>query len=85
MVPELIGGGTPSPSQVAEIRDFVSRHREGGQPFDIAVNGHSEPGGRALRLGQYAEAGLTWWLERFDPGRFSALEQVRGRILAGPV
>ena len=85
VVPELVGGATPTPAAVAEIRDFVSRHRDVGESFDIAVNGRSEPGGNACRIGEYVEAGTTWWLERFDPGRFSALEQVRGRILAGPV
>jgi probable F420-dependent oxidoreductase len=85
VIPELVGGATPAPADVAEIREFVQGLRETDAPFDLAINGHTDPGREGSRLGEYEAAGTTWWLERFDPERFSSLEQVRGRILTGPV
>ena len=87
MIPELVGGVTPSPADVEEIHAYVEKHRSDPTPFDFAVNGYTggdETDRPVATLAEYETAGLTWWLERIDPGRLYDLELTRERILAGP-
>jgi len=51
-----------------------------GPGFDVAFNGYSEPG---ERVGAYADAGATWWLENLHDLRGEP-EALIGRIEAGP-
>jgi alkanesulfonate monooxygenase SsuD/methylene tetrahydromethanopterin reductase-like flavin-dependent oxidoreductase (luciferase family) len=51
-----------------------------GDGFDVAFNGYSEPG---ESVGEYAEAGATWWLENVHDLRGDAAAAV-ARIEAGP-
>jgi alkanesulfonate monooxygenase SsuD/methylene tetrahydromethanopterin reductase-like flavin-dependent oxidoreductase (luciferase family) len=85
VAPELIGGGTPSPAEVAEIAAYV-RERGAGEGFDIVVNGYSEPGGAPDKgsIAEYESAGVTWWLERIDPDRLFSFDQAQQRVHAGP-
>src|SRR5262249_41363086 len=87
VIPELVGGATPSPEDVTEIRAYVDEHRPSGRPYDAAGSGYT--GGDAAEssaptLEQYKAAGLTWWLERIDLTRLYDLDEARERILAGP-
>jgi alkanesulfonate monooxygenase SsuD/methylene tetrahydromethanopterin reductase-like flavin-dependent oxidoreductase (luciferase family) len=81
VVPELVGGGTPTPDDVAEMTAFVAANRARDGPFDVAVNGYS-----SSRDGMepYEAAGATWWLERIDPEHRFSLEAARERIVEGP-
>jgi hypothetical protein len=86
VIPELIGGATPSPADVADIAAYVRAHRDSLDPFDIAINGYTEDGGPSeiALLEQYEDAGTTWWLERFEPSRRFSIDAVRERISHGP-
>jgi len=88
VVPEKVGGELVSPDDLREVVAFVSRERaaagrEGG--FDVVAAGLTtgpDAAGRGLTR-SYAEAGATWWLERFHPDRGS-VDDTRRRIVAGP-
>ena len=84
VVPERVGGATPSPEEVREIARYVGLHREGAEPFDIAINGYSDAAGGAELMRAYEAAGTTWWLERIDPTRLFSIDEARSRVLAGP-
>ncbi len=71
-----------SPEQIAEMTAEIRRHRTSGTPFDVAMDGYSEPGDPALPQA-YAEAGVTWWLESIRDNRGSPDEMLR-RVEAGP-
>ena len=63
----------------AELREKV-RTTGRGEGFDVAFNGYSEPG-ESVR--EYAEAGVTWWLENLHDLRADP-DTLIGRIEAGP-
>ncbi len=81
VAPELRGGATPGPSDISEIRAYISEHRETSHPFDIVINGHAR---ERAPLDELMSAGATWWLERFDGPDFFDLNAARERILLGP-
>jgi alkanesulfonate monooxygenase SsuD/methylene tetrahydromethanopterin reductase-like flavin-dependent oxidoreductase (luciferase family) len=83
---ELVMGGLPTPDQLREILAYVHDHRESSQPFDAALNGYTDtdPSRAAETVGPYADAGLTWWLERIDPDRRYSVAETLERIQAGP-
>lgn len=85
VAPELVGGATPTPENVAEINSFV-KENGAGEGFDIAVNGYSEAGGdpTAGTIADYRAAGVTWWLERIDTDRLFDFDQTQQRVHAGP-
>lgn len=53
-----------------------------GDGFDVAVGGTTPTGGRGL-VGEYAEAGATWWFEMVFALRGSH-EELLERVAAGP-
>lgn len=75
---------------IAAIREYVDREREGSGPFDVVVEGWSS-GSRLQRavgrVAEYGESGATWWIEavwswlEFPPHN---LERMRQRIRQGP-
>jgi alkanesulfonate monooxygenase SsuD/methylene tetrahydromethanopterin reductase-like flavin-dependent oxidoreductase (luciferase family) len=80
----------PEPSVIAEMHAFfqASRRESGqeGEPFDLVAGG-STPGDRAKAcdiVGPLAEAGATWWDERFPISQLARSEAVRARIKQGP-
>lgn len=76
VVPELVGGGLPTVPALAELTAYVTKWRESDRPFDVVLNG-PDCWGRQDVMPGYAEAGLTWWLERIAPDRaFSAAEAI---------
>jgi len=79
--PEHTDGNRLSPSELAELLDYVGQHRETASPFDAVIGGRSADLG-ATELAAYAAAGLTWWLEGIRPN--DLLSDVRERIAAGP-
>ena len=79
--PEHAGGDRLSPSELAELLDYVRQHRDRSEPFDAVVAGRSADLA-ATELAAYAAAGATWWLESIRPK--DPLTDVRQRITAGP-
>lgn len=80
----------PDGAVVAEMRGFFeARRAEAGHhaaAFDLVVGGSTAGmGGRAHDiLGPLADAGATWWDERFPIDRLDKFDAVRARIEEGP-
>lgn len=73
--------GNAAPEQLAEAVAFVRRHRApDAGPLDVVLEGVT-PG--APPLDEYAEAGLTWWVEKLGWWR-GDLDHTRRRIKDGP-
>jgi hypothetical protein len=76
-----------TPEQLTEIVDYIRAHRASDAgPFEVAVEGQTsgtdgEADAKTVRL--LANAGLTWWVEKFGWFRGS-LEEARVRIGSGP-
>lgn len=81
--PDLDGGGPPSPAQITEMLGYIRRYRDSALPFDVAVNGY-DCWSRRGDLPAYADAGLTWWLERLDPDRAFSVAEAGVLIDKGP-
>ncbi len=71
-----------SPEQIAALVGEINRHRTSGVPFDVALDGYSEPGDPTLPRA-YEKSGATWWLESVH-GRRGTLDEVLERVEAGP-
>ena len=72
-------------AKLAAVVDYVAGLR-GGAPFDVAVEGATTAGADETgRIGAYAQAGLTWWVEALGwwrgdvPGAGRASTPVRPR------
>jgi alkanesulfonate monooxygenase SsuD/methylene tetrahydromethanopterin reductase-like flavin-dependent oxidoreductase (luciferase family) len=78
--------GTPimdkSPELIAEMVAEIRRNRKTEAPFEVAVDGYSEPGDPTLPRA-YGAAGATWWLESIH-GTRGAPDEMLGRMEAGP-
>jgi alkanesulfonate monooxygenase SsuD/methylene tetrahydromethanopterin reductase-like flavin-dependent oxidoreductase (luciferase family) len=72
----------PSLEDFAESIAYTRSHRSGDRPFDVALESVSAAGD-AARVGEYADAGLTWWVEKLGWFRGS-VEEVRTRVRQGP-
>jgi hypothetical protein len=48
-----------SPDRIPEMVARIYRHREGGSPFEVAVDGYTEPGDAGLPRA-YEAAGANW-------------------------
>ena len=73
-----VAGMSMTPDELARNVETIGR----GAGFDVACNGYSDAGDRALRAA-YAEAGATWWLENLHDRRL-APDGVLARVAAGP-
>jgi hypothetical protein len=60
----------------------ILAHRAQNTPFDVAIDGCSQPGQSRL-VAAYAAAGATWWFEAIFGTRGSHAELL-ARIHAGP-
>jgi len=80
----------PDPAVIAQMRAFFqARRRESGrenQPFDLVAGGSTpgDPGKARDILGPLADAGATWWDERFPFDQLARADAVRARIEQGP-
>jgi alkanesulfonate monooxygenase SsuD/methylene tetrahydromethanopterin reductase-like flavin-dependent oxidoreductase (luciferase family) len=85
VVPLWPGFATPSPDEFAACLDVVHDARRGtaqeGSPFDgvLWIQSDEEP---KHPPAAYAEVGVTWWVQSFDPR--ADLATVRRRVEAGP-
>jgi alkanesulfonate monooxygenase SsuD/methylene tetrahydromethanopterin reductase-like flavin-dependent oxidoreductase (luciferase family) len=86
LAPATSHAGTPtmakSPERIAEMVATIRRHRTTTTPFEVAIDGYSEPGDPALPRA-YEAAGATWWLESIH-GMRGQLEEMLARVEAGP-
>lgn len=73
--------GCCTPEQLADVVAYTRSQRDPGLPeLDVAVQGWSPA---PAPLAEYAEAGLTWWVESCGPG-FGDADTLRKRIADGP-
>ena len=90
--PLFLSAAHGHPPPVDEVRDlvaYVGAQRDGGtgRPFEVVLGGASPTNAADARdlLGPVAEAGATWWDERWrHDEEFERLEPVLRRIEAGP-
>jgi alkanesulfonate monooxygenase SsuD/methylene tetrahydromethanopterin reductase-like flavin-dependent oxidoreductase (luciferase family) len=90
VVPEKVGGELPTPEDVIDILGYINEQRAAAgvdptRTFDCTIGGFTDgPGAAGAETTRaYAEAGATWWMERFHPAR-GTVEDARRRIAAGP-
>ena len=87
LAPATSHGGTPTmsktPERIAEMVAEIRRHRRTTDaPFEVAIDGYSEPGDPWLPRA-YAAAGATWWLESIHDAR-GRPDEMMARVKAGP-
>jgi alkanesulfonate monooxygenase SsuD/methylene tetrahydromethanopterin reductase-like flavin-dependent oxidoreductase (luciferase family) len=83
--------GTPhtdmmSPEALRQVVAFtLGVRRESAGAFDVVMEGNTADGGRrgADMVAPYAEAGLTWWIEKLGWFR-GPIHDMRARVRAGP-
>jgi hypothetical protein len=78
-----------TPNHIREISEYVAGNRAETGPFDIVIESETpgdDPIAAAAIVGQWADAGATWWIEsRWElPRNAEGLRDVRKRILQGP-
>lgn len=74
---------TMTVEQLSEIVEYTRTHRaETETPFEIVIEGQT-PGPDSQIAAAYAQAGLTWWVEKLGWFR-GPLEEMRDRIESGP-
>jgi probable F420-dependent oxidoreductase len=71
-----------TPAQVAELITTIHSHRSDDRPFEVALTGVSAPGDAAT-VREYADVGVTWWLEHLH-GRRADYPALLARVTAGP-
>lgn len=79
-------GETMPPDELRAVVRYTLDGRTGDGPFDVALEGRTDgsAGQRvADRLDQYAEAGLTWWIEALGWWRGSPADAM-ARVRQGP-
>ena len=90
VIPQRIGSADPlTPSEITSLAAYVAANRTAPRHYDIVVEGLTTERGAADidRVQEYAEAGVTWWLEGLwiyiyeTPGR---PDPIRRQINAGP-
>lgn len=78
----LSGAEMPAPEALAESVGYTLEHRAHDGPFDVALECGSD-GRDPDRVAAYADAGLTWWVEKVGWFR-GPLDAMRDRIRQGP-
>ena len=83
------GFGELTPDDIRAIQGYVEANRTLTTPFDIVVEGETpgdNPEQAAVLARQWAEAGVTWWLEDVwaTPQQTGGLEGMIQRIRQGP-
>ena len=86
LAPTTSPDGTPimdkDPGRIAEMVAEIRRHRMTETPFEVAVDGYSDPGDPTLPRA-YEAAGATWWLESIH-GMRGPLDEMIAWVEAGP-
>ncbi len=82
----LAGDNLLTPRDVAAVKKFILAERTSPDPFDIAVINWTDPADpekAARKVGRYARAGATWWLESLYMEQ-NSLEAMERHIRHGP-
>jgi alkanesulfonate monooxygenase SsuD/methylene tetrahydromethanopterin reductase-like flavin-dependent oxidoreductase (luciferase family) len=77
--------GTPSPDDIRQMCAYIASHRTATTPFEVAFQGRANDvavAERSTYVTEYANAGVTWWLEQVWPD--VALAEVQSIIDQGP-
>ena len=80
----------PEPGVIADMHGYIHAHRRDAglddQPFELVIGGSSPANEVAAHdiLGSLADAGATWWDERFAIDTLGRLDAVRARVEHGP-
>lgn len=85
-LPDENGNGYIKPSDIRDIKAFISEHRTSSAPFDLVVGGNSpgnDPAKARAHVEEFIEAGATWWVEFVLPGP-GETEEALIRIKQGP-
>lgn len=78
--------GYLKPQDFEEIGAYIREHRTESGPFDVTHIGRTpgnDPAAANNIVAPYAEAGVTWWLERIGDKQ-DTLEEMRPRVRQGP-
>jgi probable F420-dependent oxidoreductase len=84
---DIMGGTKQSPQDVRDMVGYITSQRTSDEPFEVAYGGKTsgtEHEADAAEIGQYKDAGVTWWLEDLNPWRGS-FQEMRRRLSLGPV
>ncbi len=77
-----------APADVIQMRATIAVNREASTPFDIVVEGvtpSDAPEKASAIIGEWAEAGATWWIESmWGENSMPTLDAVRQRVAQGP-
>jgi alkanesulfonate monooxygenase SsuD/methylene tetrahydromethanopterin reductase-like flavin-dependent oxidoreductase (luciferase family) len=82
LITDLQGTLGVSPEQFAAKVAPVLAARTSSEAFDVVVEGYSQPGDGAM-VGEYADAGATWWIDSIN-GYRASIDDLLARIDAGP-
>jgi alkanesulfonate monooxygenase SsuD/methylene tetrahydromethanopterin reductase-like flavin-dependent oxidoreductase (luciferase family) len=72
----------PPPSDLREAVEYTREHQATDEPFDVAMEGFTAPNGGDV-VAAFADAGLTWWIEKVGWFRGTVAE-MEARIDQGP-
>ena len=82
-----IGRDAPlQPEDVGQMVSYLHQQRDAAVPFDITCGGQTagtDPVRDAERVAQYAEAGITWWIEDLNNWR-GPFDEQHARLRRGP-
>lgn len=82
LITDMQGTLGVSPTQFAAKLAPVLAARTSDDPFDVVVEGYSQPSDGAM-VGEYAGAGATWWIDSIN-GYRASIDDLLARIDAGP-
>jgi alkanesulfonate monooxygenase SsuD/methylene tetrahydromethanopterin reductase-like flavin-dependent oxidoreductase (luciferase family) len=85
-LPDEQGSDDMKPSDIRDIKSYITRHRSSSAPFDLVIGGHTvgdDPAKARAQVEPFIEAGATWWCEFVLPGPGEA-DRALTRIKQGP-
>jgi alkanesulfonate monooxygenase SsuD/methylene tetrahydromethanopterin reductase-like flavin-dependent oxidoreductase (luciferase family) len=83
---DILGSPKQSPQEVRDMVAYIEAHRTSRGPFEVAHGGKTSSNSTEAdrqEVREYAEAGVTWWLEDLNPWR-GPIAEMRERIRSGP-
>jgi len=86
VIPLVAPGRLAKPAEISDIVAFIKRSRPDLSGFDVVEINWTTGGNKAnnaAKVSQFAEAGITWWLESMYAVRDSPERMLR-RIIRGP-